>query len=149
MTIESSETQLQEFVQLVLSNLEKNGFPTRTVAFPLEKMYESASQRGFSFNKVRAILEERGIATELTAEKVLFSQLQPRAAAEDLFDLEKTVQNILQQMSSEQQSQVAKMMQDLPAEDLEKLQREWEAMSAQERDQKMHDLEKFVPPPRS
>lgn len=68
----TEQDALAEFVENVVRNLEKNGFPGRRVAFPLERMYESAAAKGTSFNKVLEALTARGIAHEKTPEKIIF-----------------------------------------------------------------------------
>jgi hypothetical protein len=72
MTDPTNDT-LAAFVDRVVAQLTKNGYPERRVAFPLERMYESASAKGLSFNKVLEVLAERGIAHEKTPEKVIFA----------------------------------------------------------------------------
>jgi hypothetical protein len=64
---------LERFVASIATNLQKNGFPSRSVAFSLERMYESAAAKGLSFNKVLEVLAERGVAHEKTPEKVIFT----------------------------------------------------------------------------
>jgi len=68
---------LERFVASIATNLRKNGFPERSVAFSLERMYESASAKGLSFNKVLEVLAERGVAHEKTPEKVIFTSPLP------------------------------------------------------------------------
>lgn len=63
---------LTAFVEHVVQQLAKNGFPERRVSFPIERMYESAAAKDVSFNKVLDALAERGIAHEKTPEKVIF-----------------------------------------------------------------------------
>jgi len=63
---------LAAFVEHVVQQLAKNGFPERRVSFPIERMYESAAAKSVSFNKVLDVLAERGIAHEKTPEKVVF-----------------------------------------------------------------------------
>lgn len=145
MAEEQLDAKLQEFVSLVEKNLEKNGFPANTVTFPLEKMYESASQRGFSFNKVRDILQQQGIVTEITGERIIFSQHLESETDLDMFDMQSVMQQILQNMSPEQQAQVASMMQNLPSENIEKMKQQWESMSAAEKAERLKDLQKFTP----
>ncbi len=70
---DSPNDALAAFADRVLEQLAKNGFPERRVAFPIERMYESASAKGLSFNKVLEVLAERGIAHEKTPEKVIFT----------------------------------------------------------------------------
>lgn len=74
---------LAAFVEHVMRQLTKNGFPKRPVAFPIERMYESAAAKGVSFNKVLDALAERGVTHEKTPEKVVFL---PPATAPALAD---------------------------------------------------------------
>jgi hypothetical protein len=69
---ESSNDPLTTFVDRVVAQLTKNGYPERRVAFAIERMYESADAKGLSFNKVLEVLLERGVAHEKTPEKVVF-----------------------------------------------------------------------------
>ncbi len=78
---DSSEDPLVAFVDRVVAQLEKNGYPERRVSFPIEKMYESAAAKGISFNKVLELLAERGISHEKTPEKVVFERAQQPAAS--------------------------------------------------------------------
>lgn len=64
---------LAAFVERIVEQLTKNGFPERQVSFPIERMYEAASVKGLSFNNVLDVLAKRGIAHEKTPEKVIFS----------------------------------------------------------------------------
>jgi hypothetical protein len=80
---------LAAFVDTVVAQLTKNGYPERRVAFAIERMYESAAAKGLSFNTVLALLAERGIAHEKTPEKVIFAPAQavdPAAVALEGFD---------------------------------------------------------------
>jgi hypothetical protein len=70
---DSPNDPLVAFVDRVFAQLAKNGYPERRVAFPLERMYESAAAVGLSFNKVLEVLAERGIGHEKTPEKVIFA----------------------------------------------------------------------------
>lgn len=80
---DSSNDALTAFVDRVIAQLTKNGYPERRVAFPIERMYESADAKGLSFNRVLEVLEERGIAHEKTPEKVIFAapELAPASPA--------------------------------------------------------------------
>ena len=52
------EPDYRQFVQSVIDNIKKNGFPEKKVAFPLERMYELAEAKGINFNKVLETLSE-------------------------------------------------------------------------------------------
>jgi hypothetical protein len=86
---DSPNDALSAFVDSVVAQLTKNGYPERRVAFAIERMYASADAKGLSFNKVLELLLERGIAHEKTPEKVIFAPASvafPAAAALDGFD---------------------------------------------------------------
>jgi hypothetical protein len=70
---DASNDKLVSFVDHLTAQLAKNGYPERRVAFPIERLYESADAKGLSFNKVLEVLAERGIGHEKTPEKVIFS----------------------------------------------------------------------------
>jgi hypothetical protein len=70
---DSPNEALSAFADRILEQLAKHGFPERRVAFPLERMYESADAKGLSFNKVLEVLAERGVGHEKTPEKVIFA----------------------------------------------------------------------------
>jgi hypothetical protein len=70
----SPENKFNDFVEKVLKNLHKNGFPEKKVAFPLEKMYEAADDTDISFNKVLDTLKAQGIDHIKTPEKIIFSK---------------------------------------------------------------------------
>jgi hypothetical protein len=70
---DSPNDPLVAFVDSVIAQLAKNGYPERRVSFPIERMYESAAAKGLSFNKVLEQLAERGIGHEKTPEKVIFA----------------------------------------------------------------------------
>lgn len=139
-----AESEFEAYVNLVLTNLEKHGFPANTVTFPLEKMYESASRRGFSFNKVRDVLKERGIASEISGERVIFQQMSPPSGFEG-DDLMKQAEEMMRRMSPDQIAQITKMMQGMPAGELEKMQEQWSKLSAEEKAKKMEEFKKFSP----
>ena len=63
---------LESFTATIVRNLAKNGFPSRKVALPLERLYESADQKGLSFNRVLERLAAEGITHEKTPERVVF-----------------------------------------------------------------------------
>jgi hypothetical protein len=73
---DSPNDPLVSFVDRIVEQLGKNGYPERRVAFPIERMYEAAAAKGLSFNKVLELLAERGIAHEKTPEKVIFAPVE-------------------------------------------------------------------------
>lgn len=76
----SENSNLNEFIDTVLKNLHKNGFPEKQVSFPLEKMYEAADQKDLSFNTVLSELEKQDIVHSKTPDKIIFSKKQDAPA---------------------------------------------------------------------
>lgn len=146
--MENTQSQIDEFLQLVLKNLEKNGFPEKAVSFPLDKMYESASRRGFSFNKIRTLLQEQKISTELTTEHVIFriaaesSETDPFAAMAEDSELANMAQEMLRNMSQEQLKQMQEMMAQLKPEDFASMRAQWEAMPEGEKERLLAAMQK-------
>jgi hypothetical protein len=77
----SQDTAYGEFIAKVIEVLNKNGFPDNRVSLPLERMYESAYQKGLNFNRVLAFLEAKGIGHEKTTDKIIF--FEKERASED------------------------------------------------------------------
>ena len=84
---------ISEFATLILSNLKKNNFPTQSVAFQLEPLYESAHRKGIHFNKVRDFLKEQGIQSEIIGSKIIFSSVDQTKGALDPENFEKSMQD--------------------------------------------------------
>ena len=126
----SSPDELTVFADRVVAQLTKNGYPERKVALPIERMYEAASAKGVSFNKVLELLAERGIAHEKTPEKVIFSApvaAQPIPAGLEGFDpamlagmsqeqMLAAAQAAMQQMSPEQLAALRAMIEGMTPE---------------------------------
>lgn len=133
---------LDEFVEIVIKNLEKNGFPERPVSFPLEKMYETASQRGFSFNKVRDVLKERQIASEINGERVIFSQEAPADEMFDIDNMAEAAQKMFERMSDEQKAQLAQMIQNMDPAEMAKIKNQWDQMAPEDKARAMDAAQK-------
>ena len=67
-----NDSDYRAFVQSVIDNVKKNGFPEKKVAFPLEQLYEAAHKKGINFNKVLETLDGIQIAHTKTPEKIIF-----------------------------------------------------------------------------
>src|SRR6478609_3231355 len=103
-------------------------------------MYESASQKGFSFNKVRELIKERGIETELTEHKVIFSPAGAQDDDLDLTGMAAAAQQMMQNLSPEQRDQITQMMQNMGPEELQKIQMQFEAMPADEKKRMLEQM---------
>ncbi|MBN2341165.1 MAG: hypothetical protein JXX29_07525 [Deltaproteobacteria bacterium] len=85
------------FVQNIIDNIKKNGFPEKRVAFDLEKMYEAATRKDINFNKVLVTLDDIQIAHEKTPEKVIFyakDKVEAQPRAQDARDVTSPFSNI-------------------------------------------------------
>src|SRR5689334_13013459 len=126
---DSPDDALAAFVDRLVAQLTKNGYPERRVAFGIERMYESADAKGLSFNKVLEVLAERGIPHEKTPEKVIFGA-PPEPAVAGPFDgidpsllagmsqeqMLAAAQAAMQQMSPEQLAAVRAMLEGMTPE---------------------------------
>ena len=127
---DSTDDVLAAFVDSVVAQLTRNGYPERRVAFAIERMYEAANSKGLSFNKVLEVLAERGIAHEKTPEKVIFVPAQVAAPAAHPFtgfdpamfagmsqeQLLAAAQAAMQQMDPEQLAAVQAMLEGMTPE---------------------------------
>jgi hypothetical protein len=110
---------LEAFVAHVVGLLAKNGFPERKVAFPIERMYDSAHAKGVNFNKVLDALAARGICHDKTPEKVIFSDAAPALAMPDMGPFSGLDPAAFEGMSHEQLfAAAAAAMQQMPKEQL-------------------------------
>lgn len=128
---DSSSDVLTAFVDSVVAQLTKNGYPERRVAFAIERMYESASAKGLSFNKVLEVLAQRGIAHEKTSEKVIFAPAEAAPAFRAAF--EQLDPAMLAGMSQEQLLAAAQaMMQQMDPDQLAALRAMCEGMTPEQ-----------------
>lgn len=120
---------MKNFTNLIINNLESNGFPEKKVSLPTEKMFEVADHKGFSLNKVLEYLrEENNIDSVVQDEKIIFSSIQSSACSESSFtgmDPQELMRNA--------QEMIAKMD---PAE-LQKIQEQFSKMSDSEKEMLM------------
>jgi hypothetical protein len=135
-------TSVQEFTLLVRRNLEKNGFPAKSVSFPLEKLYESAAERGFSFNKVRDELKEAQILSEIEGDRIVFTQESAPDESDgfDMSNMTSMAQQMLAKMSPEQQKQIMDMMQNMKPEQMAQMKEQWEKMPLEEKQKAMKNF---------
>lgn len=74
---------MEDFIQQIIKNLAKNGFPHKRVSLPTEKMFEIADSKGFSFNTVLDRLKaDHQIMSEIQTERIVFYL---DASATDMF----------------------------------------------------------------
>lgn len=70
---------MEDFIALLMRNLEKNGFPQKRVAFDLEGLYERAEDQRLSLNKVLDELKTRGVEHLKKGDKIIFNAARPTA----------------------------------------------------------------------
>ncbi len=120
-------SNMDSFVEQVVKTLESNGFPDKRVSLPTDKMFDVADRKGLSFNQVLEILKDRGIDSEMGAEKIIFSKeiqnpfpqgFDPSSLKDmDQAELMKKAQEFMSSMSPEQMAEVQKMYQNMSDEE--------------------------------
>ena len=105
------------FVDNLIRILEKNSYPEKKVALPLERLYEAAYEKKLNFNKVLEVLHTRGIGHDKTTQKVIFfpvNSAQERSdrgeAPKDLSAMMSQAMDMLRQMTPEQRDELEKMV---------------------------------------
>lgn len=107
---------MKEFIEQILKNLETNGFPTKRVSLPMEKMYEIAEQKGLSLNSVlEEMRSQHGVEFSVGTEKIVFSQAS--------------------QMDASMMAKVQEMMAKMDPEELKNIQEQVQNMSPEKRDE--------------
>lgn len=143
-----SDTEYRRFVQSVIDNIKKNGFPEKKVTFPLMRMYEIAEEKGISFNNVLQTLDEIQIAHKKTPEKIIFypkdrePKVQAGANPMDAFanmDLKMPKNTNM----SEMMSAASEMMQNMSPEQLKAIKDMYENMSDEEQAEMMENAKKM------
>lgn len=110
----------QEFSELIKKNLSTNGFPAKKVALPLEKLYESADNKGLNLNSILEDLEKENIFNHKEEDKIVFFQKETST-----FD----PSSISPEMLQKAQEEMAKM----DPEELKKMKDMFMNMSDEER----------------
>ncbi len=127
-----SDKSYDAFLDSIIANLKKNGFPGRRVSLPLEKMYEVAHSKQLNFNKALTLLDEQGIGHERTSTRIVFFDaiaLAANAADEPLVEPAAAPPGSMQEMMAK----AAEMMQGMTPEQLSQLQRMVESMSDEDK----------------
>ena len=104
-------TEKEKFIAQIKKNLEMNGFPTKRVSLPLEKMYEIADSKGLSFNAILDELKNEGIQSISETEKIVFFQEQEND--ENPFNMNPEMMEKAQDMLSKMSPDQLKEMQDM------------------------------------
>ena len=116
---------MQNFITTILKNLEANGFPSKKVSLPTEKMYEVADQKGFSLNKVLDVMrEEHQMDIIIEDEKIIFSKAVVNSES-------------FPNLNPEMIKKAQEMMSGLDPAELQKMQEQIESMSEEEKAEMM------------
>ncbi|MCP4600266.1 MAG: hypothetical protein GY847_07000 [Proteobacteria bacterium] len=148
------DPRYKEFVQTVIDNIKKNGFPDKKVAFPIEKLYDAADKKDLNFDKVLEILDEFQIVHVKTPKKIIFYaknsepmvEVSPETkdAPHPMDTFVNMDQSVLQGMDpSEMMATAAQMMQNMNPEQLESAKKMYENMSDEDRAQLMEQAKKM------
>lgn len=118
---------MESFIQLIMKNLEANGFPGKKVALPLETLYEKADEKGLNFNKVReALKSEHSIETLIETERVVFTKITTAQPSKD--DMMKQAQEAMANMSPEQLQQMQQMFMNMSEDEKAEIMRKGREM---------------------
>lgn len=159
MATPETNTELSEFEETVMKNLQKNGFPEKAVAFPIDSLYEAATAKGFSFNKVRDRLQARGVSVTLEDKRVVFSaesnathaQADSRAknpkptsdsSADETFA--HMAASVLGKLSPEQMAEMRRTVAAIDPGQLAAMRSQLENMSEDERAQLLSQMRDFI-----
>lgn len=123
----------EPFVDNLVRVLEKNGYPQKRVALPLERLYEAAYDKQLNFNKALEILLARGIDHEKTAEKIIFFPKAPATAIEtdgvkDFSSMMAQAMEMLNKLTPEQRSELEKMVMNMSDEEKTEMMRKAQNM---------------------
>ena len=74
--LENMDENKKKFLESLYKNLESNGFPQKSVSFPLEKLYEFADKLEVNFNQVREEIKKLFIETTTEGDKIIFTKVE-------------------------------------------------------------------------
>ena len=107
---------MDEFIALLMKNLEKNQFPQKRVAFNMEKLYERAENRNLSLNRVLDEMKTRGVAHIKKGEQIIFfnqptqsGSVEPEGLNPDFLEQAKAM---MQNMSEDELSAAQSLVQE-------------------------------------
>jgi hypothetical protein len=139
---------MSEFQENLINQLQKNGFPERAVAFPLEALFESASRKGFSFNKIRDRLSAVGIETELEDTRVVFRAAVPQSSSvetdgSEALGFDAAAADVLANISPEQMKTFRDMVSKVSPSEMSAMKSQLDAMSDAEKAEMMRKMKEM------
>ncbi len=110
---------MEQLKQQILSNLQRNGFPSKKVSLPTDKLFDAAERRGFSFNKLADQLRLEGIEITIEADRIIFSSISntPDSSDFELGSLYQKAQEMMAKMSPEERDNLMKQYQNMSEEE--------------------------------
>ena len=110
---------MEQLKQQILSNLQRNGFPSKKVSLPTDKLFDAAERRGFSFNKLADQLRLEGIEITIEADRIIFSSISntPDSSDFELGNLYQKAQEMMAKMSPEERENLMKQYQNMSEEE--------------------------------
>ena len=112
-------SEKETFINLLEKNLKSNGFPNKKVAFDIEKIYEIADRYGLSFNSLKDDLNEKNISYDITTDKIIFSELTSSTSSN--LNMFEQAQQMLSKMSPEEIQNIQKMYESMSSEEKEQM----------------------------
>jgi DNA integrity scanning protein DisA with diadenylate cyclase activity len=120
----AKEEKVMSLKDQILNNIKSNGFPTKKVSLPLEKMYEVADTKGENLNTILDELKSQAVDHEKTADKIIFKSALPNLGTEGFEKAQEMMKNMGPEEMQKLQDQVANMSK----EEKEKLMEQAKAM---------------------
>ena len=108
----------------ILENIKANGFPTKKVSLPLEKMYEVADNKGENLNQILDDLKKEGVEHEKTPDKIVFKSGMPNLGP----DAFAKAQEMMSKMDPSELSKIQEQIANMSPEEKEKLMEQAKAM---------------------
>ena len=110
--LENMDENKKKFLESLYKNLESNGFPQKSVSFPLEKLYEFADKLEVNFNQVREEIKKLFIETTTEGDKIIFTKVE--ADSNSPFG---QAMKMFENMSDEQKKQLFEKFQNMSDEE--------------------------------
>lgn len=104
--------------EMILKNLENNGFPVKKVSFDLEKLYELADNKGENLNAILENLKsEHSIEHDKNLDKIIFKS----AHGQNPDEMMKKAQEMMSKMSPDELAQIQKQFESMTPEQKEEM----------------------------
>ena len=124
---------MEKIIETIVSNLQKNGFPSKKVSFPKASLESFIRKQDYELEDVLGEMRQDDIFSVIKGEKVIFSS-EEMTQEKEAFDFSNMDLSALKNMDPKTLKERAdEMMKNLPPEELEKYRKMFENMSAEEK----------------